>query len=44
MAGSLGAVILTYATNHGWATRTEGSRLLTFSKKGASEFESAFPV
>ncbi|MCO6383865.1 helix-turn-helix transcriptional regulator [Oceanicola sp. 502str15] len=44
LAGGLGAAILTHATTQGWATRTEGSRHLAFSKKGASEFESAFPI
>ncbi len=44
LAGALGAAILSHATASGWATRTKGSRLITFSKKGASEFESAFPI
>lgn len=44
LAGALGAAILSHATAQGWATRTPGSRRIAFSTKGASAFESAFPI
>jgi DNA-binding transcriptional ArsR family regulator len=39
LAGSLGAAILTRIYDRGWARRTQGSRLVTFSAPGLAAFE-----
>lgn len=42
LAGSLGAAILTRIYELGWARRTPGARLVTFSAPGLAAFEQAF--
>ncbi|MBP7817486.1 MAG: winged helix-turn-helix transcriptional regulator [Phenylobacterium sp.] len=42
LAGSLGAAILTRIYDLGWARRTTGTRLVTFSAPGLAAFEAAF--
>lgn len=42
LAGSLGAAILTRIYELGWARRSPGTRLVTFSAPGLAAFEAAF--
>ena len=42
LAGALGAAILTRIYEQGWARRTQGTRLVTFSAPGLAAFEAAF--
>jgi len=42
LAGSLGTALLNHFYDLGWARRVEGSRIVTFSKKGEDGFQARF--
>ncbi len=44
LAGSLGRGLLSHFENHGWATRDRQTRVVSFTKKGAAQFQDLFPL
>jgi DNA-binding transcriptional ArsR family regulator len=44
LAGSMGSALLQSFYQRGWAARKEGTRIVTFSKKGEAEFSAHFPA
>jgi DNA-binding transcriptional ArsR family regulator len=43
LAGTLGAALLTYIYDRGWAKRVANSRVVTFTKTGAARFDAMMP-
>lgn len=44
LAGSLGRGLLSYFEDRAWATRDRNTRVVTFTKKGVTQFNTAFPA
>ena len=42
LAGALGAELLNFCINSGWAVQETGSRVVTFSSRGEAEFRETF--
>jgi len=44
LAGALGSMLLDYFYEKGWASREDGTRIVSFTRKGEADFQALFPI